>query len=83
MPSFNAITFPLSNYTANYSLFRRIGFWDTCADAIGEDCHTTMKALWKTQGEVQSVPIYVPFNQVNIATGKGYFKDIEAKFWQT
>jgi len=30
-----------------------------------------------------SVPIYIPFNQVNIATGKGYFKDIEAKFWQT
>lgn len=30
-----------------------------------------------------SVPIYTPFNQVNIATGKGYFKDVEAKFWQT
>lgn len=83
MPSFNDITFPLSNYTGSYELFRKIGFWDTCSDAIGEDCHTTMKALWKTQGEVRSVPIYVPFNQVNIATGKGYFKDIEAKFWQT
>lgn len=27
--------FPLSNYTVSYELMKRIGFWDTCADAIG------------------------------------------------
>ena len=29
------LTFPLSNYTVSYNLMKRIGFWDTCADAIG------------------------------------------------
>ena len=29
------LTFPISNYTVSYSLMKRIGFWDTCADAIG------------------------------------------------
>ena len=42
-----------------------------------------MKAMWKTKGNAISVPIYIPFNQVDIVTGNGYFKDIEAKFWQT
>jgi hypothetical protein len=29
------ITFPISNYTISYNLVKKIGFWDTCADAIG------------------------------------------------
>lgn len=65
-------TFPLSNYTLSYNLIKKIGFWDTCADAIGEDFHTTQKAYWKTGGDIEVIPIYAPFNQVNIATGKGY-----------
>jgi len=32
--SFN-FTFPLSNYTLSYDLVKRMGYWDTCADAIG------------------------------------------------
>jgi hypothetical protein len=32
--SFDA-SFPLSNYTLSYKLIKSIGFWDTCADAIG------------------------------------------------
>ena len=80
--SFLRITFPLSNYTISYNLVKRIGFWDTCPDAIGEDFHTTQKAYWKTQGEMVTKPIYVPFNQMNIATGKGYFADMKARFWQ-
>ena len=44
------LTFPLSNYTLSFSLAKRIGFWDTCIDAIGEDFHTTQKAYWKTNG---------------------------------
>ena len=76
------LTFPLSNYSLSYTLIKRIGFWDTCADAIGEDFHTTQKAFWKTKGEIRTVPIYAPFNQVNIATGKGYVQDVLARFWQ-
>lgn len=44
------ISFPLSNYTLSFNLIKRIGFWDTCPDAIGEDFHTTIKAFWKTNG---------------------------------
>lgn len=29
------VTYPLSNYSIHYSLVKKIGFWDTCADAIG------------------------------------------------
>ena len=76
------ITFPLSNYTLSYKLIKSIGFWDTCPDAIGEDFHTTQKAYWKTGGKITTVPIYAPFNQVNISTGNGYVEDVLARFWQ-
>jgi len=76
------VTFPLSNYTLSYNLIKRIGFWDTCPDAIGEDFHTTQKAFWKTGGDIVCVPIYAPFNQVNICTGNGYVEDVLARFWQ-
>ena len=58
-----------------------MGYWDTCPDAIGEDFHTTQKAYWKT-GDIKTVPIYIPFNQVNISTGRGYWEDMKARFWQ-
>jgi hypothetical protein len=38
--------------------------------------------MWKTQGEAITVPIYAPFNQLNLATGNGYCADLEARFWQ-
>jgi len=78
---FDAV-YPLSNYTLSFNLAKKIGFWDTCADAIGEDFHTTLKAFWKCHGDVESYPIYASFNQVNIQTGNGYLADIEARFWQ-
>lgn len=80
--SFVKLSFPLSNYTLSYRLIKSIGFWDTCSDAIGEDFHTTQKAYWKTGGKIVCVPIYAPFNQVNLATGKGYWEDVKARFWQ-
>ncbi len=76
------LTYSLSNYTLSYNLVKRIGFWDTCADAIGEDFHTMIKSLWKTKMAVKGRPIYVPFNQVNICTGNGYCADTKARFWQ-
>lgn len=76
------LTYPLSNYTISYNLIKRIGFWDTCPDAIGEDFHTTIKALWKTKMQIKARPIYAPFNQVNICTGNGYWEDCKARFWQ-
>ena len=76
------LIFPISNYSLSYNLIKSIGFWDTCQDAIGEDFHTNQKAFWKTNGKSFNVPIYVPFNQVNVQTGKGYIQDVEARFWQ-
>lgn len=29
------VCMPLSNYTLSYDLIKRMGYWDTCADAIG------------------------------------------------
>lgn len=72
----------MSNYTLSYKLASRIGFWDTCADAIGEDFHTTLKAYWKTDGEMLTVPILVHFNHSNISTGQGYFEDVKARYHQ-
>jgi hypothetical protein len=76
------ITFPLSNYSLHFTLAKKIGWWDTCADAIGEDFHMTEKAFWKTAGNVEAIPIYAPFNQVCIQTGNGAWADIKARFWQ-
>lgn len=75
-------SFPLSNYSLSFKLAKRIGFWDTCPDAIGEDFHTTIKAFTKTRGEVRTVNIFTPFNQLNIRTGRGTFADLAARFWQ-
>jgi hypothetical protein len=76
------ISFPLSNYTLSFNLIKKVGFWDTCPDAIGEDFHTTIKAFWKTEGEIKTVCVHTPFNQVNVQTGNGYYEDVMARFWQ-
>ena len=63
-------SFPLSNYTISYNTAKEIGFWDTCADAIGEDFHTCQKCYWKLQGErFVTVPMYIPTNQLSLSTG--------------
>ena len=76
------MSFPLSSYTLSFNLIKKIGFWDTCPDAIGEDYHTTIKAFWKTNGNVRTVEIHIPFNLVNVQTGNGYYEDVMARFWQ-
>ena len=59
-------TFAISNYTLPFSFIKKIGFWDTCADAIGEDFHTNLKIFWKGEGKIRTFPIYIPFNQLCI-----------------
>ena len=73
---------PLSNYTYSYTLLEKIGFLDTNEDAITDDVHTYQKIFWKVDDPINSVPIYTPFNQLSMHTGKGYLEDIKAKFWQ-
>ena len=76
-------SFPLSNYSLSLCLARRIGFWDTCSDAIGEDFHTCQKCYWKSAGPFHTRSIYVPFNQLSLQTGQGYLSNIKARFSQS
>ena len=36
-----------------------------------------LKTMFKTNGEVRTVPIFTPFNQLNIQTGNGSFTDVK------
>lgn len=75
------VGFPVSNYSVSFKLIKKIGFWDTCADAVAEDYHFTLKAFWKS-GKVKSVPIYVATNQACLQTGDSYLKDVIGRFKQ-
>jgi hypothetical protein len=66
-------TMGVSNYTISYRLLERIGFWDICKYSKGEDLRITSKAIWKTEGEAKTCPIYIPINQLNLTTNKGYW----------
>lgn len=60
--SSNKLGFPISNYTLSASLLRHIDFWDTTADAIGEDLHMFLKAYFKTDGKVKhAISRLLPF----------------------
>lgn len=76
-------SFPLSNYSFSYNLIEKVGFWDTCSDAVGDDFHTPQKIYWKTHGDCHLVPIYVPFNQLSLEVKGGCFTNFKAKFWQS
>ncbi len=76
------LIFPFSNYTYTLHRLKEIGFWDTNAEAIGEDYHTYFKAFWKTKGNLCGVQTGVPFIQMSLSTGNGYIKDMIARFWQ-
>ena len=66
MPSI-FFSFPLSNYSLSYKMMmEKIGGWDTCSLAVGEDFHTVQKAYWKTKGDIVTIPIYVPWNQLSL-----------------
>jgi hypothetical protein len=80
--SFCDIGFPASNYSVSFKLIKKIGFWDTCADAIAEDYHFTLKAFWKNEGKIKSIPIYVATNQACLQTGEGYLKDMFGRLRQ-
>lgn len=75
-------TIGVSNYTISYKLLEKIGFWDTCKYSKCEDGRIPCKAFWKTCGKTETVQIYIPFNQLNLITGKGYWADFVARVTQ-
>ncbi|KAI8391497.1 glycosyl transferase family group 2-domain-containing protein [Radiomyces spectabilis] len=75
------LSFPCSNYSLSLILAERVGYWDTDADAVGEDMHMWLKCFFKTNGQVRTAPIYVPINLTNVQTD-GYFSNVNARFVQ-
>ncbi|GAA5811814.1 hypothetical protein MFLAVUS_005259 [Mucor flavus] len=75
------IGFPCSTYTVSYLLADKVGYWDTDADAVGEDMHMTLKCIFKTKGRARMVPIFVPINLMNVET-EGYINNLWARFVQ-
>ncbi len=66
----------------SYQTIKKIGFIDTNADAMCDDYHISNKSLWKTQGQIEIIPIYVFFNMVSLSTGGSLWQDVKARFWQ-
>ncbi|KAG2228663.1 hypothetical protein INT48_005241 [Thamnidium elegans] len=81
LSSSSGIGFPCSTYTVSYLLADRVGYWDTDADAVGEDMHMTLKCIFKTKGRARMVPIFVPINLMNVET-EGYIDNLWARFVQ-
>ncbi|KAG0171835.1 hypothetical protein DFQ30_000294 [Apophysomyces sp. BC1015] len=75
------LSFPCSNYSLSMILAERVGYWDTDADAVGEDMHMWLKCFFKTGGQVRTAPIYVPINLTNVQT-PGYLSNVNARFIQ-
>jgi len=51
-------TFPISTYSASFSLVHGVGGWDT--DIIPEDWHMFLKCFFARRGEVRVEPIFLP-----------------------
>ncbi|KAI8082760.1 glycosyl transferase family group 2-domain-containing protein [Halteromyces radiatus] len=75
------LSFPCSTYSLSMMLAERVGYWDTDADAVGEDMHMWLKCFFKTNGQVRTAPIYVPINLTNVQT-EGYLSNVNARYVQ-
>jgi hypothetical protein len=73
--------FPMSAYSLSVCLAKKVGFWDTHPDAIGEDMHMFLKSFVKTKGEcrMQFVPAPIIMGHVE---GEGYLGTIWARVLQ-
>ncbi|KAL9542774.1 hypothetical protein MBANPS3_008437 [Mucor bainieri] len=81
LSSSRGIGFPCSTYSISWKLADQVGYWDTDADAVGEDMHMTLKCLFKTEGQARMTPIFVPINLTNVET-EGYIENLKARFVQ-
>ncbi|KAI7869712.1 hypothetical protein BDF14DRAFT_1779827 [Spinellus fusiger] len=75
------MSFPCSTYSLSMALAERVDYWDTDADAVGEDMHMWLKCFFKTNGKVRTAPIYVPINLTNVQAD-GYFSNVNARYVQ-
>lgn len=71
-----------SNYSLSFNRLKKHDFFDTNSDAMCDDFHNSMKYIWKSQGEIEIIPIFVLANMMSLETGQGYLADSVARFWQ-
>ncbi|KAE8246694.1 hypothetical protein A4X13_0g5671 [Tilletia indica] len=82
------VKIPTSAYGASLELVKYCDFWDCGPEAIGEDMHFYVKAMFETKGNVYAETIYSPASQCNVvgAAGNGvvssYMNDMRARWSQ-
>ncbi|KAF8057863.1 hypothetical protein HT031_005809 [Scenedesmus sp. PABB004] len=81
LSSWFEVGFPISNYSLSLKLVHDIGYWDTFADAIGEDMHMYIKAFLATHGAARLLPLHAPINMAHIQ-GPNYLRSLWARFLQ-
>lgn len=79
--SSRGLAFPCSTYSVSWVLANRVGYWDTDADAVGEDMHMALKCMFRTEGRARTIPIFVPINLTNVET-PGYVANLYARYVQ-
>lgn len=80
-PFAGVVGFPMSAYSMSVNLVRRVQFWDTHPDAIGEDMHMFIKAFIRTKGEVKVQFVPAPINMGHVE-GNSYLGTVWARVLQ-
>jgi len=78
---YDGIGFPMSVYSLPMELAHRVGFWDTCASAIGEDMHMFLKCFFETNGALCTKTVPYPVSQTNVE-GVTFVDTIKERFTQ-
>ena len=82
----SSIKVPCSSYSISMDLCIHVDFWDTTAEAMGEDCHMYLKCFYSTQGRVIVKTIFSPVSVLNVQVSEkgfiGQFKGIYARYVQ-
>ena len=61
-----------SNYSLAFSLIKKYDYFDTNDDGMCDDFHNSMRYIWKTEGNLEIIPIFVYVNMYCLLTGQGY-----------
>ena len=80
-PITGVVGFPMSAYSMSLNLVRRVQFWDTHPDSIGEDMHMFIKAYIRTKGEVKLQFVPAPINMGHVE-GDTYLGTVWARILQ-
>ncbi|KAL9940526.1 hypothetical protein V8E36_000014 [Tilletia maclaganii] len=82
------VKIPTSAYGVTLELAKYCNYWDSGPEAIGEDMHFYVKAMFETKGNVSAETIYSPASQCNVVGGESngavasYISDMRARWSQ-